>query len=394
MKNFERHASDWRDPAQIAGQWQSGGDTDPELLGHTVRGRWWETLAEHQITLLVTRETEHLIVAMRCDGDRPDVSFVRIPHPSGLAVDRELRSAFVASTRNPNQVFEFIPARTQPGRPEMGRLAEELLSLVPIRSQLYPGSLYIHDLGIIGGALHAAAVGQNAIVQLDDDAGYRRVWWPRAIESSDGPNFRRNHLQLNSIAAAETVEDSYFAASAERISVRRPGHLNFPVDRRGVILSGRTREPIVRGLTRPHSARLYRGQVWVDDSGYGTFGPCIDDRYTPAAQLPGWTRGLCFSGSVAFVGTSHVIPRYRRYAPGLDVKSSRCGVHAVDVKTGAVLGSILWPTGNQIFGIDWVDSRTAAGLPFRFGRGTKAREHNLFYSFATDRTDGGIDAAI
>jgi 16S rRNA (guanine1207-N2)-methyltransferase len=37
----------------------------------------------------------------------------------------------------------------------------------------------------------------------------------------------------------------------ERIGSRKPGHRNFPADRRGVVFSGRTREPIVRGLVAP-----------------------------------------------------------------------------------------------------------------------------------------------
>ena len=38
-----------------------------------------------------------------------------------------------------------------------------------------------------------------------------------------------------------------------------------------------------------------------------------------APTLPGWTRGLWFHGSTAFVGASRVIPRFSNYAPGFDV---------------------------------------------------------------------------
>ena len=48
-------------------------------------------------------------------------------------------------------------------------------------------------------------------------------------------------------------------------SARRPGHLNFPVDGRGVIFSGRTRDVVATGLTRPHSARLHEGTITVED---------------------------------------------------------------------------------------------------------------------------------
>ena len=35
---------------------------------------------------------------------------------------------------------------------------------------------------------------------------------------------------------------SYFSASTDTVSARRPGHRNFAVNRRGVIFSGATRE--------------------------------------------------------------------------------------------------------------------------------------------------------
>src|SRR5262249_14340443 len=162
-------------------------------------------------------------------------------------------------------------------------------------------------------------VGQNAIIRLYDDGRYERVWWPRCIETEAGPVIGQNHIQLNSIAAGKNLQNSYFSASAERLSARRPGHKNFPVDKRGVIFSGKTREPMARGLTRPHSARLHQGRVWVDNSGYGELGVAESGGFEPIVRLPGWTRGLCFHGQVAFVGTSRVIPRFQHYAPGLDV---------------------------------------------------------------------------
>src|SRR5204863_6287126 len=135
-----------------------------------------------------------------------------------------------------------------------------------------PGCLYLHDLALVGGELYGNAVGQNAVVRLSPEGRYERVWWPRSIERAGRPDFRRNYLQLNSIAAGRDLAGSFFSASAEAPSPRRPGQRHFPVDRRGVIFSGATREPVARGLTRPHSARLWQGALWVDNSGYGEVG--------------------------------------------------------------------------------------------------------------------------
>lgn len=169
---------------------------------------------------------------------------------------------------------------------------------------------------------------------------------------------------MNSIAAGSNLKNSYFSASATSISRRRPGHLNFPVDQRGAIFSGRTREPVATGLTRPHSARYYQKRLWVDNSGYGELGIVGKDGYAPMLRLPGWTRGLHFVKGIAFVGTSRVIPRFSRYAPGLDVGRSECGIHAVDVKSGRLLGSLIWPSGNQIFAIESAPGKETSGFPF------------------------------
>ena len=379
---WEQHHREWRDPGDVVAHWEGLGAVEPGLLRSRVRGDWWGVLDRLGVTLVVTREYEHLVVALGTVAGRPHVTCLRLPHPSGLAVDAGRGVVHVASTRNPNQVLDLEPVRSLEERLDSPTPLPEESPLVPVRARFYPGSLYLHDLAFVDGRLHANAVGQNAVVALDERGGYERVWWPRCIETPGGPEFRRNHIQLNSIAAGPTLADSFFSASLDRLARRRPGHRDFPVDRRGVIFDGATREPVVRGLTRPHSARLHEGRLWVDNSGYGEVGVVVDGRFVPVARPGGWTRGLCFAGGVAFVGTSRVIPRFRRYAPGLEGLQSVCGVHAIDVATGSVVASVVWPRGNQVFAIEALPSAVSTGLPFTAAR-RPARARALFYRFST-----------
>lgn len=383
---WAEHDAAWRNPAQITSQWREAVDVPPRLLDYVTRGSWWRTLDEAGLTLLVTREYEHLVLALTVAHGRPHVSFMPLPHPSGVAIDRVRGLVHIASTRNPNQIYDLAPVTGVHSRKDRVVTAPRGQPLVPVRSRFLPGSFYAHDLALIGGALHANAVGCNAVAKVSDDGDYDLVWWPRAIETARGPVFGRNHLQLNSIAAGRDLPSSFFSASTDRISVRRPGHRNFPVDRRGVIFSGATREPVVGGLTRPHSARLYRRKLWIDNSGYGELAVANPKTGTfdTVMTLPGWTRGLYIDGHVAFVGTSRVIPRFRQYAPGLDVDSSVCGVHAVDVRSGSLLGSLIWPYGNQVFAVEAVPARFTNGFPFVIPAARGAPDvRKLFYAFRT-----------
>jgi uncharacterized protein (TIGR03032 family) len=125
---------------------------------------------------------------------------------------------------------------------------------------------------------------------------------------------------------------------------------------------------------------LHAGRLWVDNSGYGELGVAADGRFERVTALPGWTRGLAFAGDVAFVGTSRVIPRFRAYAPGLDVDRSVCGVHAVDTRSGRLVGSLTFSSGNQIFAVELVPGEWSDGLPFYRGS-SAAGARALFYAY-------------
>ncbi len=376
-KIWANHNLEWRNPADVASQWKESADLNPALLYSKVSGKWWETLAKCKITLFVTREYEHLVIAVGCGSRGPEVSYLRIPHPSGLVVNRKKKSLHIASTRNPNQVYTLKPVDNCPD------IAKGKPVFMPASTHFYPGCLYMHDLALIDGGLYANAVGRNTVVRLHDNGGYENAWWPRCIERKGKPIEKLNYIQLNSIASGTSLKNSYFSASADSISNIRPGHRNFPVDKRGVIFSGSTRETIVRGLTRPHSLRWYKDKVWADNSGYGEFGfaDFKSGKFIALYGLPGWTRGLCFYKNIAFVGVSRVIPRFYRYAPGLDVKNNLCGIYAIDMIKGEIVGSLVWPSGNQIFALDWIDSRDSCGLPFSKNKMPKEKINRIFYSY-------------
>lgn len=321
---------------------------------------------------------------MREDEGKLKQTFFPIPHPSGLVVDEKKKRFFVASTRNPNRIIEFRASNGYRERIEVRtRMNQNRSFFVPSREKYFPGVYYFHDLAIIGEDLFANSVGQNGIVKIDFNSPETDeiVWWPKFVEREKyNPDKTANFVQLNSIAAGRNLEDSFFTASSESISNRRPGHKNYPVDCRGVVISGKTREVVARGLTRPHSARIYRNKIWVDNSGYGEFGFIEKGKFIPVIKLPGWTRGLHIVEETAFVGVSRVLPKFSQYAPGLK-KSTICGVFAIDLKDNKILGSITWPYGNQIFTIDSLSFWSDAEFPYEKVKNSLRFQKDIFYCY-------------
>jgi uncharacterized protein (TIGR03032 family) len=362
-KSSDSTSSRLRDPREIVGFSEGFAPPEPRRLSYRSDAAFWAVLRRLKLRLFVTREYEHLVLSLAAPAGRPELTFLPLPHPSGLAADPSTGGFHVACTRNPNLLMEFRPATDG--------------VLVPVRARFLPGRLYLHDLAWIGKTLCGNAVGENAVVRLGYDRAPQRLWWPRSIERRGAPDFSRNTLQLNSIAAGPRMADSFFTASCERPGGPPPGHPDFPVEGRGVLFRGRTREVVVRGLTRPHSARTGGGKVWLDNSGYGEFGFIHDGRFVARARLPGWTRGLALAGDVAFVGTSPVLRRFESYAPGLRPDECVCGVHAIEMKTGRRIGSVVWPDGNQIFAIEAVRQGSSRGFS---PDGDSARDRS--YSFA------------
>ena len=115
-------------------------------------------------------------------------------------------------------------------------------------------------------------------------------------------------------------------------------------DRRGsggCVIDVTTNETIVDGLSMPHSPRVYRGDLWLLNSGSGYFGRVDRDRgaLEPLTFCPGYLRGMSFSGDFAIVGLSK--PRDNKTFTGLALDDNlaqrdaeaRCGLQVIDLRS-------------------------------------------------------------
>jgi uncharacterized protein (TIGR03032 family) len=126
--------------------------------------------------------------------------------------------------------------------------------------------------------------------------------------------------------------------------------------RGGVLMDIPSNEVLLRGLSMPHSPRLYRGHHWLLESGDGSLGrvDLAAGKYEKICEMPGFTRGIDFFGSYAFVGLSQVresaifsgIPLVDR----LDDRT--CGVYVVNLETGQVVAFLKFTSGvKEIFAV-------------------------------------------
>jgi uncharacterized protein (TIGR03032 family) len=344
---------------------------DPRLMQYETEGAFWETLQRLGLTLVVTREYEHFALLMGAPDGRPLQSPLPLPHPSGIAVDPSSGHLIVSSTRTPNLIFwlralndadwlrEIVP-------PQVERPAGSLY--LPFRTTLLPGSLYIHEIAMIGGELFATVTGHNFVARLNPEGGWERVWWPKLLDGIEGA-FRQNFFQLNGMAAGASLGDSYFTAFSDLTGGPKPWKQGYGPKEKGVVFSGATRDVVARGLTCPHSPRRREDDLWLCNSGFGELS-CIkgvaagEEEAQAVARLPGFTRGLAFAGHLAFVGLSRVIASYEAYAPGVPAATSCCGVAIVDICTGAIVGRLSWPEGYQVFDIQVLPEVPEARFPF------------------------------
>lgn len=135
----------WRDPEEVVAGRRFASPIDRGLLEMTARGDWWGILERLDVCLVVSREYEHLLLALTMAAEGPRQSFMNLPHPSSLAFDATAERLHVASTRNPNQLYVLAP--TGRGAGANGRGAhEDGRPLVALSADFLPGRLYLHDL--------------------------------------------------------------------------------------------------------------------------------------------------------------------------------------------------------------------------------------------------------
>jgi len=197
------------------------------------------------------------------------------------------------------------------------------------------GDLDAHDVGL-GRDSRPIFVSTlfSCIAAVSDGHSFRPMWKPPFISNLSA----EDRCHLNGMAVEDAVPRYATAVSRSDVADgwrdRRTGG--------GLVIDVATGEIVVDGLSMPHSPRLYRGKLWLLNSGAGELG-YVDmeaGRFEAVAFCPGYARGLAFIGDHAFVGLS--LARDDRTFAGLPLDQAlskrdaepRCGLAVYDLNSG------------------------------------------------------------
>ncbi len=199
------------------------------------------------------------------------------------------------------------------------------------------GDLDIHDIAIDhDGRPVFVATKFGCIATLALLSSFTPLWRPAFLSKLAA----EDRCHLNGLALAEGRPRYVTAVSQSDV-------VDGWRDRRqsgGVVLDVPESRVLASGLSMPHSPRLYRGRLWLHNSGTGHFGS-IDPGggpFEPLTFCPGYLRGLAFAGDHAVVGLSH--PRHDKTFSGLKLEEElvkrdalpRCGLLIIDLRSGDV----------------------------------------------------------
>lgn len=278
-------------------------------------------------TVLVSTYQSGRLIAVRCDGDELNTHFRVFRSPMGIAVDRR---RLALGTRSSVWEFRNQPAVAAKVHPQGRHDA----AYVP-RSNHVTGDVQVHEMAYVGDELWLIATRFSCLATLDSEHSFVPRWRPPFVTALAA----EDRCHLNGMAV---VEGAVRYVTAMGLTDTPGGWRDNKVDG-GVVLDVPSGEVVARGLSMPHSPRMHEGRLWVLSSGRGEV--CTVDLDTGAvevvAKLPGFTRGLAFAGPIALVGLSQVresifggIP----IADELDASERRCGVWAIDTRTGDTVG--------------------------------------------------------
>jgi uncharacterized protein (TIGR03032 family) len=237
------------------------------------------------------------------------------------------------------------------------------------RSAFYTGPIQGHEMAWVGEELWIVNTLFSCLCVPHEQYTFVPRWRPPFISAFAA----EDRCHLNGLAVADG-QPRYVTALAETDTAQgwRPVKATA-----GCLIDVASGATVARGFAMPHSPRVHQGRLWLLDSGTGRL--VLVDPVTGKAEtvvsLPGYTRGLAFHGSLAFIGLSRI--RETSTFGGVPIAEKReqlrCGVAVVDMMSGRNVAYLEFQSGvEEIFDVQVLPGLRCPLLsgPFAVAEGT------------------------
>lgn len=199
------------------------------------------------------------------------------------------------------------------------------------------GHIDLHEMAYTDHGLVMVNTAFSCLSELDLNYSFRPTWIPPWIQTWG----EKDQCHLNGLAARNATPAFVTClGKTNRCQDWRANKANG-----GILFDLAQNKILEKNLCMPHSPRWHQESLWFLESGLGAF--CRwNKKKSTVSTFQGFTRGLAFADSVAFVGLSKA--RETATFGDLPITASqdlKCGVAAVDINTGETLEELKFEEG-------------------------------------------------
>jgi uncharacterized protein (TIGR03032 family) len=375
--------------------------TEPEFdFSSTATDNFAKILKALNISLAVTSYQSARLILVRSDGETIDTNLKAFPRPMGIYADENhitlgtfnqvlefkraddiLESIKNGSLDNTGNFSKKVLEKDKEKMQELKEQRDEEIaevrkadSLYLHRASLTTGMINIHDIAWGDEGLWVVNSTFSCLSTLSPDNSFIARWKPKFISEL----VPEDRCHLNGMAMLNgkpkyvttfNMEDSRDSWSEGRIDY-------------GTLIDIDTDEILIEGMIMPHSPKVYKGEIYVCESGIGVvwrYNPKTKEK-TEVIKLQGFTRGLYFYGGVMFVGTSQVrASEIKNPSPITTMyDETYAGVWMINLETNEEIGHIKFEGDvDQIYDITVIPDST---MPELLNVGSSLTRHIFDFS--------------
>ena len=284
-----------------------------------------DILQQLGISLVVSTYQAGKLIVLRADGENINTHFRMFSKPMGIAANRERIAIGCAS-----QIWELhnMPAVANKLEPA----GKHDACYIP-RKLSITGDIDIHEMAWGQKDLWFVNTRFSCLCTLDSKYSFVPRWRPPFVTALTP----EDRCHLNGLAMLDH-KPKYVTALGQTDSA---GGWRSNKASGGILMDVETKETISSGLSMPHSPRWYDNRLLVLESGNGSLGmiDLASGKLEAITTLPGFTRGIDFCGSLAFIGLSQV--RETAVFSGIPLterlEARICGIWVVNIMTGETI---------------------------------------------------------